>query len=178
MIIIAAEGNNFSSKVIEWISGYKKSHIALRYGGNRDQWLVHSRTGGVQPAWWERFKEHYINHYTWETNIFVAEYATDNIIKNIGTKDYDNFALYGLGLYILLRRIGIKLSKNPFGNPEKFMCTEVLITWVRECKRLDPTLEIEENFDTELTSVKDVVNFLDSYPQYFSRCKNENSSSI
>jgi len=169
MQIIAAEGNTFSSKVIKFISGYAKSHVALRYSGNKDQWLIHSRTGGVQPEWWHRFQEHFINLYQWETHILVAEEAADNIIQSIGIKKYDHFSLYGFGIYLLLKRIGIKLSKNPFGNPNKFMCTEVIIAWIRECKKLDPALEIEENFDTELTSVEDIVKFLDSYPFYFKR---------
>jgi len=169
MLIVAAEGHSFSSKAIMWASGYKKAHIALRYGGNRDQWLIHSQTGGVQPAWWERFQEHYFNFIQWETTISVAEEAADNIIKNIGNKGYDHFSLYGYGLYLLLKKLGITLSKNPFGNPEKFMCTEVIIAWIRECKKLDPSLDIVENFDMELASIKDVIDFLDSYPQHFKK---------
>lgn len=169
MLLFAAEGEGISSKAIEWISGYKKSHFALRFTGNRDQWMIHSKTGGVQPEWWGRFQEHYHNFFQWKTKIEVAEQAADNIIDSIGTKGYDHLSLYGFAIYLLLRKIGIKLAKNPFGNPEKFMCTELIIAWVRECKRLDPSIDITENFDTELLSVEDVVNFLDSYPQYFER---------
>ena len=169
MLVIAAEGNNFASKVIEWVSGYKKSHVALKYSGYREHWLIHSKTGGVQPQWWNRFQEHYLNFFKWKTNIDVAEQAADNIITEIGTKDYDHLSLYGFGIYLFLKKIGIKLSKNPFGSPNKFMCTEVIVEWIRECKRLNPSLDITENFDTELTSIEDIVNFLDSYPQYFER---------
>jgi len=169
VLIVAAEGHSFSSKAIAWATGYKKAHIALRYQGIRNQWLIHAQTGGVQPAWWESFKEHYHSFIKWETSIAVADEAADNIIKDIGTKGYDHFSLYGQGFYLFLRLFGIKLRKNPFGNPEKFMCTEVIIAWVRECIRLDPTLSITEDFDTEVATVEDVVNFLDSYPNYFKR---------
>ena len=169
MLIIASEGGSFTAKLIRLITGYAKTHFSLRYGGNRDQWLVHSMTGGVQPEWWERFKKGFRNYIRWETTIEVGEEAMDNLVLRLGDKEYDHKSLYFLGFILLLRRFGINIKSNPWGNADKFMCTEIALEWIKECKRLDPSLEIDTDFDTEIISVKEIVNMLDSYPQYFKR---------
>lgn len=169
MLVIASTGSSFTAKIIGWVTGFSQTHFSLRYGGYRDQWLLHSMTGGVQPAWWSRFKKGFRNYIRWETNIDVAEEAADNLVLTLGDKEYDHKGLYFLGFIILLRKIGINIKKNPWGNPNKFMCTEIIIEWLKECKRLDPSLEINVIIDSEITDVEDITNILDSYPQYFKR---------
>jgi len=169
MIVIASKGSSLTAKIIGWITGFHQTHFSLRYLGNRDQWLIHSQTGGVQPAWWEVFKKDFRDYIKWEATFDVAEEAADNIVVKLGGRPYDHFGLYFLGVILLLRKIGINIKTNILGNANKYMCSEVVLEWIKECKRLDPSLELDVSFDTEITTIEDIVEYLDKYPQYFKR---------
>jgi len=168
MIIIAAKGSSFTAKLIAWISKFAQTHFALRYEGNKDQMLVHSETGGVQLAAWNDFQNRFSERICWKVDIEIADQAMDNLVKRIGDKPYDYFALYGLGLILVLRKLGIKINKNIFGSKYRYMCSEVILELVIECKKLDSSLDIEI-LDSEMTTVSELMAYLDTYPQYFKR---------
>jgi len=169
MIIVSAKGSSFTSKLIGWITRFIQTHFAIRYEGDKDQILIHSETGGVQLVAWNDFKNRFSKHISWKVKIDVAEQATDNILLKIGEKPYDYFALYGLGILLFLKKIGIKLTKNILGSSSKYMCSEVIIELIEECKRLDSSLSDLVSLDSEVTTIQELVAYLDSYPQYFER---------
>jgi len=169
MILVSAKGSSFTARFIGWITQFVQTHFAIRLGGDKEQILIHSETGGVQLIAWNDFKNRFSEHLYWEVNITVAEQAAENILQRIGEKPYDYFALYGLGLVLFLKKLGIKLSKNIFGSSSKYMCGEVILEMIEECKRLDSSLSDLGTLDSEITTIQELVEYLDSYPQYFKR---------
>ena len=169
MIIVAAKGSSFTAKLIKFLTKFLQTHFALRYEGDRDQIVVHSEAKGVQLTSWGDFNSRFSDQIHWKVMINVADQAADNLVKQIGGKPYDNFALYGLGFILLLRKIGINISKNILGNKDRYMCTEAIISLLEECKKLDISLSDLRALDSEMVTVEELVAYLDSYPQYFKR---------
>lgn len=168
MQAIVCSGHTWVSRLIELFTKSRWSHVALRYGGCESDWMVHATVGGVQPEWWHHFnKTKYRLVRSYEATFDVAEQAADNIIKTIGHKEYDYSSFLGYGVYIIANYVCMgAIKKNPFGQMNAFMCTEVLVEWMKECKRLDQTLPFKD-FDSELTSPEDLFKYWETLPEYF-----------
>jgi len=168
MIIVASRGTSFTARLIKFFTKYLLTHFALRFNEKDNSLMLHSETGGVQDTTWDKYKDRFKDNVFWEVNIEVAEEALINIKSRIKGKPYDYLALYSLGLIVLLRKIGFKINKNILGNKQRFMCSEVIVALIEECKKLDPTLNLG-TLNSEISTIKDIVEFLDRYPHYFKR---------
>jgi len=168
MLIVASRGTSFTAKIIKFFTKYLLTHFALRFNENYNSGMLHSETGGVQETTWDKYQARFKDSVFWEVNIGVAEEALSNIKSKIQGKPYDYLALYSLGIIVLLRKIGFKIYNNKLGNKQRFMCSEVIIELIEECKKLDTTLNLE-TLNSEISTIKDIVEYLDRYPHYFKR---------
>jgi len=159
MQIVMVEGTKFLSKVIMSFINHRVSHCAMRYSNPEDRWIVHSSIGGVRPDWWDLFQVKYKNGYFFTAKFSCADQALDNVVQKIGHKDYDYWGLVGFGLILALRKIGIKIDKNPLGSGGAYLCTEAIVEFFKECNRLQPELSIRE-FDSELTDPGELLEYL------------------
>jgi hypothetical protein len=166
MEIVLVEGKMFLAKLIMSSIGYRVSHCAMRYSDPEARWIVHSSLGGVNPDWWDKFKEKYANTIRFKAKFACADEALDAVVAKIGHKKYDYFGLIGFGLVILLGRLGIKIKKNPLGSGNSYMCTEVIVEFFYECNRRDPSLQFKE-FDSELTDPGELLDYLKSRTDAF-----------
>jgi hypothetical protein len=167
MEVLLANEDGLIGWLIRWFTKYDKVHSAIRYPDNDGMWLIHSTVGGVQPEWWSHFTKKFHSIVRWEAKFEVARQAADNVAKRIGHKGYDYLSITGFAIVILLRKVGIKLRKNPLGS-SAFMCTEVLVEWVKECNKLDSSLKIEE-LDSELTTPQMLAQLFNSRPDLFEK---------
>jgi hypothetical protein len=154
-VVIARSGKSFP-RLIQWFTKSNWSHSALKYD---DMWMVHASVGGVQPAWWCYFKKHYIDIIRFKCKFPEAKLATDKLIRRIGWQDYDYASLFGNAIYLTLRWMGFNIKKNPLGNPESYMCTEVVAEFFKECNKLNPNLNLNEFYSETLQPVQ-LVNYM------------------
>ena len=159
MEIILTKGESGLSNSIAWSIQYPLSHVALRYAGIESDWMVHSTMGGVQPEWWLFFERRYKKIYRFKLNFRHSEVAIDRVVEKIGHKKYDYKSIVGFALVLLLRRAGIYLKKNPLGDNKSYMCTEVVVEFLNECNKLDPSFDFKK-FDSELTDPKMILDYL------------------
>lgn len=161
MEIVLVEGKLFLSKLIMGSIGYNVSHCAMRYSDPESRWIVHSSLGGVNPDWWDKFRERYASSFRFKAKFSCADEALDAVVAKIGHKDYDYLGLIGFGIVIWLKKAGFNIKKNPLGSGNSYMCTEVIVEFFRECNLRDPSLKFKE-FDSELTDPGEMLDYLKS----------------
>lgn len=159
MEIAMVEGTRFLSKVIMKSLNCKVSHCAMRYSAPDERWIVHSSLNGVYPDWWDKFCLNYAEKTRFKAKFACADQALDNVVESLGHKNYDYLSLFGFAVVILLRKIGINLKKNPLGQANSYMCTEIVVAFFIECNKLNPALSFRE-FDPDLTDPGMLLDYL------------------
>lgn len=159
MQVILAEGKAVLSRLIMSWTGHKVSHCGMRYSSPEQRWMVHAFLSGVTPDWYDQFCPRYANQFIFQAKFACADEALDTVVKNLGHKSYDYLSLVGFGIVLVLRKLGIDLKKNPLGQSNSFMCTEIVVAWLKECNRLNPALCFKE-FDPELTDPGMLLDYL------------------
>ena len=149
------------ARLIMWVIGYPASHTALRYAPTEERWLVHATIGGVQPDWWEFFSKKYLKIKKYRAKFDVGDRALDEMLPDMAHHGYAYLSIIGFFIVIQLRRIGINLKKNPFGDQDKFVCTDVIVKWLNKVQELDPKIKFNENFSEDLTDPKEIDLFLE-----------------
>ena len=170
MEVIIAEGHGLVSWLIKKSLKSPFSHAAIRYGGDRNFWVIHSTRGGVHPEWWFYFIKKYTNIQRYLCKFPEAEQATDNLTGKIGHKGYDYLGVTGAGIQIILGWLGIKI-KNPFVNKDDYHCSEIFPEYFKECNKLNPNLQLKEDWGkhTESVTPPDVLDYLKSRPDLFEK---------
>jgi hypothetical protein len=166
MELILAEGKGFSSKLIKFFTGGQYSHVAFRYSGAESEWMVHSTIGGVQPEWWYHFQNKYPKILRIKCKFSCADLAADNLIKQIGHKKYGYLTFIGIGLYIIIKKLGFAPGKNPFANPKTYLCTEIFSEFIKEVNMINAGLKIKE-FDSEILTPKEIFEYVKTRPDLF-----------
>jgi len=162
MEIILAQGKQPLARAIQQAVGYKYSHAALRY--THSQWMIHSSIGGVQPEWWYHFQKRYGNIRRYNCLFDCADKAAENLVKQIGHKQYAYTTLIGSGLVLAFDTLGIHI-KNPFKSNNAFFCTKVILHFFKKCNELDSSLKLKEYISEALTP-KDIGEYLDENPNF------------
>jgi len=124
--VLLFKGEGWISKAIMWFSDSEWSHAAI-YAGNGC--IYESTETGVE-----------LNSLKTRVNqcerILVrryVEFLTDSEIEKLTQKatelvyeSYDTWQLFGLGLYFLLRKLGIRFSWLVPNNRSKMICSELV----------------------------------------------------
>jgi hypothetical protein len=130
MQIIFAKGHSMLSDLIADIDGGDCSHVALASNEVMNGYLIlHATHRGVEVMGRNTFKKHYDIKRIYEVPMFAVPdkeswWFKDLLVHN-DSKKYDYLGLFWLGLYTLLRRIGIKIKpQNLWQNKNHFVCLE------------------------------------------------------
>jgi hypothetical protein len=162
MDVIFALGKTFVSKVIAAIDDTDVSHVALSSAKVAGNTLVfHSVTSGVKISTRHGFKQKYDvkRIYRLGSSYENEEDLLWSLLSNNEDKPYDFLAGGYLALYLIMRKMGIKLpDKNIWQNRNHFICTEFASAGIMGEVNSMVSLRTLEKYILE-TSVHEQVKF-------------------
>jgi len=127
MQIIFAKGKTFASNIITSVEENDVSHVAIssKYFLN-NQIVFHSSVQGVEIVTRNYFKKKHDIKRTYDIN---TDHDEELLLKNMmglyEGKAYDYLATLYIGIYLLLKKVGLQLlARNLWNNRNHFMCLE------------------------------------------------------
>lgn len=159
MEIIFTSTNTISGKLIRWgterswLKTSKVNHVALRYGGKEDKWMVESNKHGFIPNWWPVYMQDKTRDICYRFKIEgideeLLEEIVDECIDELIHKPYDFLGILGFGVTIIWYQITGKKIKNPFGSNRFYICTESMYYILKKIEEKTGE-EMMSNFDRE-----------------------------
>lgn len=129
MRVIFAKGRSWTADVIASVCDTDVSHVALMTDVAKNLSLVfHSTSAGVEICSYSKFKRLYIVRRSYEipcNSAYGSNYHLRKLFEKYEGCKYDYFAFAYLGLYLCLKKLGIKLpAENRWQNRNHFICTE------------------------------------------------------
>ena len=125
MQIIFTKSNKIGSKLIRWGLDEPVSHVAIRY----DDYVVHSRGGGVEVQKLSEFLKH--SEVVYSTKVAKNVPRLFRLLLNTNKSRYDFGALLYLTVRTLCGKIGISLpKKNLWQTSGMFLCTEWVTSYL------------------------------------------------
>lgn len=156
MIIGFSTTNKVFSRVIRWATGSKASHTYLLVKVAGEPIVIHSTQQGVNCDHYKKFKKS--KNIVTEYKLLIPE-ETEKIVLSAALKlldrPYDFPSIIGFGWVLLNKAFGRK-TKNPFPNRSAYQCSEFGLEMLKTAG-----INGLEDFDRELVSPEDLIDFLD-----------------
>jgi len=112
-----------------WLKSAQTDHVALRYSGDENKWMVESMPQGFLPNWWTRFLKQHIVYRRFEvlgTDEALLEQIIDDFIDEFIGEKYDFLGATGMIIVLVWYWITGKKIKNPMHRKSELTCTEVV----------------------------------------------------
>ena len=160
-----------------WIGSARCSHVANRYGGTEEKWMIEANRHGFVPNWWPQFKEKHLIVKNFEfINIEekILDEVMDELINELIFTRYDVIGMAGFAWVIIWYGITGKKIKNPFVfvqiTKEKIryfvipakniirLCKEDFESYMKSAKHRKPVEDIRKAnqiFGVEVSEIKD-----------------------
>ena len=160
MKIFVGKGRTFSSWLIRVVTKSPYTHCGLVFD---DGVVLHSTIGGCQHTDMEYIKESYDLLTVYECKFPEAEPTARTVERDwLGAK-YDYLSFIGLGLALLFG-----LKKNPLGQHEQLLCTEVPAHWLNKISAANPSYRLPY-LDPELVTPKEIYELLEISDDLFEK---------
>lgn len=129
MIVVFADSDSWTSKIIKAVDGSDVSHVAI-YSPNiaNGSIMFHSSREGVEMITRETFKRRYRIKRCYQVD--PAGELTDAeimgvLLRKYEDAKYDYLGVIFLGLYLLVSRLGLHVrARNLWNDRNAFFCTE------------------------------------------------------
>lgn len=123
--VILFSGESWISKSIKWFSDSEWNHVAFYVG---DGYIIESTEAGVEKNSLEKRLKH-VDKLLVRRCLLVSEEEIKKMIdyaEQVIYDGYDFLQLLSLGLYFLLRKIGIRWRLLVQNNRNRFICSELI----------------------------------------------------
>jgi hypothetical protein len=158
MIIGFSTTNRIFSRLIKWATRSRASHAFVMVKVAGEPIIIHATHNGVNCDHYKVFKKSkkIVVQYKLEVPEENKLAATATALKLLD-RPYDFLSIVGFGWVLFNKALG-RQTKNPFRNRTAYQCSEFALEILRAAgvKGLD-------QFDRELVSPEDLMNFLSNY---------------
>jgi len=172
-----AKRNHITSWLIRYFTKSKVSHMGI---GDIDRNLVlHATSAGLHYSHTNYFFKKYDVVYSF--NFIPSDTLHPYYLKTrkcffkmleLLETPYDTGALIGFIPYIILKKMGYKKARNPFGSENVLFCSEILYKFLEYCIEEEIVRDdILSSYKREEFSPEDALVLMTKEKEYFELCK-------